>query len=312
MENSNGKHLAICGNMVFQISGDRSAIYIHNKYSVGNVEGKTIFLKPYEAIYLYLRNRIEPLNGVFKSQISLMGSILQENDMHRLKAYLELKEEGTRINIEKDFFYVVRKSEKQSQRRKVVPVRENEKISFQWLMDISGGNVASVDDDGDVTYYKLNFVNISGKNRIEILHGIDPVRIGNRAIARQEDVPEWMGDRIGSLSFLSEQETHIITGEGNRTEAALIYEDLVKRGMIVKTGFKYGCTFRAYEESLENHSEFLLHVTGQNMEWYEISRAVRVAGAVKKRMVLASILEDEPKYIEIKRIKSVGEFNISD
>ena len=311
MENSNAKHVAICNSMAFEINGDKSAIFIHNKYSMGTVDGRNIILKPYEAIYLYLRRRIEPFNGALKSEVSLISNLIGEEDIHKLKVYLELKEEGTKISIDPDFFNVVRKNEKQSVIRRVVPVREKESITFAWLHEMLGKNVASVDDDGDVTYYRLNSADLHGKNITEEKTPRDIVKIGKRGLARQEDIPAWMGDRVGSVSFLSEQEFSILTNPESEENVSLIYRNLVQNGMIVKTGFKYGCTFRAYEDSIENHSEYLIHVAGKKMEWYEVSRAVRVAGAVKKSMIFASSMDGKPVYVEIRRIKNIGEFNSS-
>ncbi|MGP6239217.1 hypothetical protein ACNF40_02220 [Cuniculiplasma sp. SKW4] len=316
MENSNIQSIAICEKTVFHISNGKSPLYLHNKYSVGRVDKKTLFLKPYEAIYLYLRNRIKPLNGMLKDEISVISALIQENDIHKLKVYLELKDEGTKIAIESDYFNVVRKNEKQSVRRKVVPVRENERISFQWLKEMAGANVASVDDDGDITYYTVHAANLQGKNSMDLWivqeNKDDYVMgIGNRGLGKKDKLPSWMGDALGDVTFLSEQEFSILTKRDSIDPVTQIYGDLIKRGMIVKTGFKYGCTFRAYEESLEDHSEYLIHITENIMEWYEISRAVRVAAAVRKRMVFSSIIDKEPIYVEIKRIKNIGEFNSS-
>lgn len=315
MENSNSPSIAICEKTAFHITNGKSPLYLHNKYSVGRVDRKTLFLKPYETIYLYLRNRIKPLNGMLRDELSVISTLIQESDMHKLKVYLELKDEGTKITIESDYFNVVRKNEKQSVRRKVVPVRENEKISFQWLREMAGANVASVDDDGDITYYTVQAANLQGKNSFNILNSQedndDVISIGNRGVGRRDKIPPWMGDILGDVTFLSEQEFSILTKRDRKDIVTQIYGDLISRGMIVKTGFKYGCTFRAYEESLENHSEYLIHITENTMEWYEISRAVRVAAAVRKRMVFSSIIDNQPVYIEIKRIRNIEELNSS-
>ena len=315
MENLNNQSIAICEKTAFHVTNGKSSLYLHNKYSVGRVDKKTLILKPYEAIYLYLRKRIKPLNGMLNDELSIFSALIQESDIHKLRAYLELKEEGTKIAIEPDFFNVVRKNEKQSVRRIVVPVRENGRITFQWLSEMVGSNVASVDDDGDITYYAIYSANLTGKNSIDVAQNIEEngelIPIGARGLGKKGKVPAWMGDVLDQITFLSEQELSILTKTERKDVVTRIYRDLVNRGMIVKTGFKYGCTFRAYEESLEDHSEYLIHIADDIMEWYEISRAVRLAAAVRKRMIFAATINEEPVYVEIKRIKNIEEFNSS-
>ena len=80
------------------------------------------------------------------------------------------------------------------------------------------------------------------------------------------------------------------------------YRDLRERGLVVKTGFKYGTHFRVYEESPDDcHAKFLVHsVSGDNVTmWPEISRAVRLSGGVKKEILFARITEGV-EYFEFK------------
>jgi tRNA-intron endonuclease len=88
-----------------------------------------------------------------------------------------------------------------------------------------------------------------------------------------------------------------------------VYKDLKKRGMIVKTGFKYGTHFRVYEGDPDcEHSEFLMHAVPTDFEttWEEISRAVRLAHGVRKQMLFArlpKVKKGEIDYIRLARIK---------
>lgn len=71
-------------------------------------------------------------------------------------------------------------------------------------------------------------------------------------------------------------------------EKYAMYTDLKKRGMIVKTGFKYGAHFRAYvKDPQEVHADFLFHIISpdQRLSWSDISGRVRVAHGVRKKMV---------------------------
>ena len=73
-----------------------------------------------------------------------------------------------------------------------------------------------------------------------------------------------------------------------------VYKDLRYRTYIVKTGFKYGCHFRVYRKSIEDHAEYLVHVMVHNgsITSDDIIRHVRLSHSVKKTMVLA-LLDEE-------------------
>jgi tRNA-intron endonuclease, archaea type len=80
------------------------------------------------------------------------------------------------------------------------------------------------------------------------------------------------------------------------------YADLRSRGMVVKTGFKYGTHFRVYEGSPDDcHARYLVHaVPASNVAmWPEISRTVRLSGGVKKEILFCRISEGL-EYLEFK------------
>ncbi len=83
------------------------------------------------------------------------------------------------------------------------------------------------------------------------------------------------------------------------------YEDLTARGVISKTGFKYGAHFRAYEGDPEaHHAKYLVHVVpkGHTGAWPEISRAVRLAHGVKKQILFGEV-GDEVRYVKLERVR---------
>lgn len=84
-----------------------------------------------------------------------------------------------------------------------------------------------------------------------------------------------------------------------------VYEDLRSRGMVPKTGFKYGSHFRAYEGDPDRvHAKYLVHATpaGYRGTWPEVSRAIRLAHGVKKDLLLASVGKDVT-YLRMARIR---------
>jgi len=88
-----------------------------------------------------------------------------------------------------------------------------------------------------------------------------------------------------------------------------VYEDLRDNGMVVKTGFKFGSHFRVYEkvESLDKliHSKYLVHAISKDHVFLlpELSRSIRLAQSVRKRMIFAYVANKKVGYIDIGRTK---------
>jgi tRNA-intron endonuclease len=88
-----------------------------------------------------------------------------------------------------------------------------------------------------------------------------------------------------------------------------VYENLRDRGLIPKTGFKFGSHFRVYQDfkSVDKlpHSAYLVHSIPEDYEFTLplMSRAVRLANSVRKRMIYAVHDNVQCAYIDIGRIK---------
>jgi tRNA-intron endonuclease len=89
------------------------------------------------------------------------------------------------------------------------------------------------------------------------------------------------------------------------------YEDMRERGLIPKTGFKFGAHFRLYTEYTgENntrHSKYLVHALPHSHEFslQNFSRAARLAHSVRKHMIYAAVNpeRDTITYLEVMRVK---------
>lgn len=87
------------------------------------------------------------------------------------------------------------------------------------------------------------------------------------------------------------------------------YEGLRDKGQVVKTGFKFGSHFRTYEQidSIEKltHSKYLVHAIPDDhiFSLQELSRAIRLAQSVRKRMIFAYITDKKVQYVDIGRTK---------
>ena len=85
-----------------------------------------------------------------------------------------------------------------------------------------------------------------------------------------------------------------------------IFYDLKSRGLIVKTGFKFGSHFRAYSSNPDKlHAEYLIHIFNENINinWSDFSRAVRLGHSVNKDIVFSYITDEIINYFKIERLR---------
>lgn len=94
-----------------------------------------------------------------------------------------------------------------------------------------------------------------------------------------------------------------------------VYEDLRERGLVVKTGLKFGCDFRVYErgvklkkgpKSPKEHTKWVVYAVAEDYtcSFPELARAVRLAHNIRARMVWAIVdNEGDVTYYEILRRK---------
>ena len=88
---------------------------------------------------------------------------------------------------------------------------------------------------------------------------------------------------------------------------SLIFNDLRGRGIVTKTGFKFGFDFRAYPKGRkmgEAHSEFVVQCFTQNQAFSlnELSRMVRMSQTLHTGLLLAIVDDDQNiSYFKIDR-----------
>jgi len=196
-----------------------------------------------------------------------------------------------------------------------------------------------VDEESDLTYYGVREAHPRGHRPIDTPKERVVVHfLGDRAVvidetqARALHEAGFFGKMIGRRLQLSLLETSFLLKGGLAEvrnadtdrpiglarltkEAKAIqpdfdlrlraYEDLTGRGVISKTGFKYGSHFRAYEGDPEtHHAKYLVHVVpkGHRGAWPEISRAVRLAHGVKKQILFGEV-GDSVRYVKLERVR---------
>ncbi len=196
-----------------------------------------------------------------------------------------------------------------------------------------------VDEEGDVTYYTLSIRDPAGKVYPEPMSVKPQAKlVRDRSFVFDRDESEALRDygyygksMVEGLQLSLLETLHLVgkgrisaidqddgsvsfddimeTGEAIQNEFRIryiVYSDLRERGLVVKTGFKYGTHFRAYQGSPDDvHARYLVHaVTADGLKmWPEISRTVRLSGGVKKEILFGLVRKNSIDYIEFKWFK---------
>lgn len=200
--------------------------------------------------------------------------------------------------------------------------------------------LAIVDEEGDVTYYEIRHASPSGKLKksttrayVEGLFTGDRVIISDPVAAKTLHEGQFYGKLLGEklqlslieASHLADSQQLILKNSrtGRKMDAEQLkkyarkaqrdfdlrlsaYEDLRKRGLVVKTGFKYGSHFRAYEgDPNKMHARFLIHAVpgGYVALWPEISRAIRLAHGVRKEILFCKVGNKGVEYVKLTRCR---------
>jgi tRNA-intron endonuclease len=197
-----------------------------------------------------------------------------------------------------------------------------------------------VDEEGDLTYYRA--AKVEPKSKAEFpkpTKVAQAIFLKDRSIVWDSDQAEellkseFYGKSLGNALQLSLIETSYLleigilevrdvkSGELLNLERVLskskklqagfelsfkAYKDMKKRGLLVKTGFKYGTHFRVYDNLPDKaHSKYLAHAIPANYisTWPEISRAVRLAHGVKKEILFARVGAEKVEYIRLSRVR---------
>lgn len=89
----------------------------------------------------------------------------------------------------------------------------------------------------------------------------------------------------------------------------IVFQDLRKKGYIVKTALKFGADFRIYEKGSkpkQKHAKWIAFVESENnrLTWHEFSAKNRVAHSTKKKLLLSIVdSENSVSYYEVGWIK---------
>jgi tRNA-intron endonuclease len=198
---------------------------------------------------------------------------------------------------------------------------------------------AIVDEEGDITYYEVTTESLTGTSKKHTYPNGTGLLLDNRVVLfdkpliNQLTTAEFFGKPFGEglqLSlieavYLAEQ--NILAIKTMHTQQSLskqkfikqvtqiqpdinqrlrVYNDLKQRGLIVKTGFKFGAHFRAYSDDPNTtHAEYLIHVVDADYacSCAELSRAVRLAHSVNKEILFAHLGKKDITYLRFGRLR---------
>jgi len=113
-------------------------------------------------------------------------------------------------------------------------------------------------------------------------------------LAREQKLSLIVGNRKLSLNEiiakLKKQDKKILT-------KSAVYNDLRRKGYIVKSALKFGAEFRVYEKGTrpgEGHARWILYAARENeaLKWHDFAAKNRVAHSTKKNLLIA-IVDDE-------------------
>jgi len=308
-----------------------------NKLELDLLEG--VFLLEEGKIKIY-RNKIEiNFEELVKIAIRTIPNFeikyLVFKDLRNRGHFIKLNKEDEKINLYelKNRFLITTFSE-----RDTLDIDETKKLLINVKKENKELWFAIVDEEGDLTYYKVDLLEIKGVNKESVYDKVQGILLKNRVVILDKKVSkdlhekEFYGKPFGEGLQLSMVEAMYLFEKGVvdiKTEddkkifkekleqiilrlqpdfksRLFVYKHLKKKGLIVKTGFKFGAHFRVYTSKPdETHAEFLIHVVSKGFKsvWAEVSRAVRLAHSVNKEIIFARIDEDKIDFINFGRLR---------
>ena len=194
--------------------------------------------------------------------------------------------------------------------------------------------IAVLDDEHELTYYEVRLTREEVHETEEIRSGLTAKLAGIPAYITETGdgttaylMENWFGTMMdASRLFLSPLETAWLLeqgkltladgmsaeeyialareGDGEFSEKLTLYRWFKDLGVFPRSGYKYGHHFRVYTAK-GAHSEMLAHAVpfGTTLSMSEISRSVRLAHSVRKKMLFASLTGEEITAVEFARLK---------
>lgn len=199
--------------------------------------------------------------------------------------------------------------------------------------------LALVDEEGDLTYYEATERELRAHAPVKPHIAVDAHMLEDRVVVTDREqgralfADGYFGRDIGLAHQLSLPEAVYLAEEGalrvrdavgeRALDAAALaaranelepdfalrlalYRSLRERGLVIKTGFKFGTHFRAYSGAPdEEHAPYLVHAVApeRRVAWPEVAGFVRLAHGVRKRLFFAVPTDAGFRLLELARRK---------
>jgi len=279
------------------------------------LDGDSVALSPVEAAYLLRKGKIEAVDD--HDYASFVRRTVADESV--LRVYADLRDRGYYLSHDDELYLYARGDHpaNTSPETRVEAVGEDAVVEIGAVPSL----LAVADDDGDVTYFSVEreepeggFPSPDGDVQVEtetetggrgaeVVSGGEVLREARYGYGHDAREPD---DRNSTL-LLSPVETAYLDGTGvleapeaeADTLPLAVYADLRERGVCPRTGFKFGADFRVYETPDDDHAALLVSSLGSDacLPVVELSRPVRLAHGVRKRMVFA-LVDDKDRNVE--------------
>lgn len=316
-----------------------TALYENSGY--GRPDGNGLKLFPEEALYLAGKGKLTVDKLGFDELARRFAG--KPGFLRRFLVYRDIRERGLVIQTGPQDFRVFRRGEKPGKGRSQFLIRvlsERDFIDFTAIAADSHSAVnmrkqfvvAVVDDENEITYYEVKTSDLPKGKSCDEIKPVKGTLTGNSVFIMPKDgrneLPDeamfgtWFDDSrlvlspLETLYLLDKGLLEIEGKDGDELREILeeedtelpskmvVYEDLRESGYIPRTAYKFGHHFRVYSER-SSHSAMLVHAIpgGSGMPMSRISRSVRLAHSVRKKMLFACAEQNNIEYIEFARIK---------
>lgn len=279
---------------------------LHARHLVGDLGPKGLRLSLVEAAWCMLGGRLS-VEGITSA-----GGLLERGDAQteaQHLVYADLRERGLVVRHAGASLAVLPRGAGLDAKPlyTVRPFSERTPVAVADVVAHIGGILAVVDDDGAVTYERVDQVAPVGTRPIGKLPPAEGRPLTDRVLVEASGIREaWANEGIGvahgSGLVLSLVEAEHLRKRGvlklatkAKVSAELarlvtVHEAVRATGALCKSGFKFGTHFRAYRDDPdEAHAEWLIQAVASDAElaWSDLSRAVRLAHGVRKTFLLA-------------------------
>jgi|TARA_B100001996_G_scaffold57473_2_gene40806 hypothetical protein len=152
---------------------------------------------------------------------------------------------------------------------------------FSWSVSVSDRGripeIIVIDDEGSVVTYVISSCNPTGN--------VDNEKTGI------------IGVQTPWARRYSDVELQLIGDEEN-DDLAIVLNDLHKRGLQIRSGFKFGTRWRAYEDEIgTDHAQWLIDPNNDApKDWTAACLNARLAAGVKKRYIVSLINKSSDEY----------------